>query len=103
MKNIKTDGGILMMTLVFGILLVGSILAGCASSPVINNFMNPGLPAAEHSVLSVHNNVMINNVDGDYTLRTIGGSGRSTFKQYPSILLMPGKHILEVLYKGYRV
>lgn len=77
----------------------GVFFAGCASSPVINNFMNPGLPAEEHSVLSVHDNVMINNVDGDYTIRSIGGTGGSAFKRYPSILLIPGRHTLEVWYR----
>jgi hypothetical protein len=72
---------------------------GCASSPVVINFMNPGLPATEHSILSVHDNVMINNIDGDFTLRNIGGSGGSVFKKYPNILLMPGRHTIEVWYR----
>jgi hypothetical protein len=83
----------------FLLVFTGAVFIGCATSPVINNFMNPTLPAMEHSVLSVHDNVMINNIDGDFTLRNIGGSGGSAFKRYPAILLMPGRHNFEVWYR----
>jgi len=47
-----------------GAVTIGALLAGCASEPVINEFMDPNLPVRENAALSVHTNVMIGSVDG---------------------------------------
>jgi hypothetical protein len=79
----------------FGLLVF--LLMGCASSPVVNSFMNPAIPAAEHSFLSVDDNIMIESIDGDMTFRS-SGSGGSSFKRTPMILLIPGKHTITAKY-----
>jgi hypothetical protein len=77
---------------------IGAFLSGCATSPVINSFMNPAVPAEEHSFLSIDSTVLIESIDGDMTFRS-SGSGSSTFKRIPLILLVPGRHTIQVWYQ----
>ena len=75
------------------------IMMGCASSPVVNNFMDPDTPVRDHAILSVDNNVLIGIIDGIFQGGKASGSGGAgIISKTPSILLTPGRHTLGVMY-----
>jgi hypothetical protein len=91
MASKKSVFGRLAMVLTFGLLLTGGILMGCASSGIINTYMNQSISVREHAVLLVDENVLVTSVDGDYiTLGIYSGNKTS------SILLPFGKHVFQV-------
>jgi hypothetical protein len=45
------------------------VLLGCASTPLVNTFMDPDVPKEGHAALSVHNNIVIAMIDGQMTLK----------------------------------
>jgi hypothetical protein len=82
---------------VFG--LLAFFLVGCATSPVVNKFMNPELLTKEHALLIIDNNIGVGLVDGEFTFRSSGaGTDGSLRSRTPMILLMPGRHTLMVQY-----
>ena len=82
--------------------ILALILAGCASSPLVNTFMDPDIPATNHAALSVHNNLVIAMIDGQMTLKSSGrGNDGVIAEKSPIVLLTPGFHTLDVQYMKY--
>ncbi|MDR2663285.1 MAG: hypothetical protein LBC31_09840, partial [Treponema sp.] len=84
-----------VLTAVFVVL----VSMGYAASPLVNTFMDPDIPAADHAVLSVDNNLAIATIDGQMTLKSSGsGSDGLIVSKTPIVLLTPGEHIIDVQY-----
>jgi hypothetical protein len=82
---------------VFGLLTF--LLVGCATSPVVNKFMDPELLTKEHALLIIDNNIGVGMIDGEFTIGSSGaGTDGSLRSRTPMILLMPGRHTLMVQY-----
>jgi len=71
------------------------VMMGCASSPVVNTFMDPDLSIREHAILEVGNNVLIGGVDGQLQW---GGKASGGDLRTPLLLLTPGRHEFGVMY-----
>jgi hypothetical protein len=79
--------------------LLAFLLAGCATSPVVNKFMNPELSIRDHSLLIIDNNIGVGMIDGEFTFGASGAGTDGTLRsRTPMILLMPGRHTLMVQY-----
>jgi hypothetical protein len=89
MKNLFVSGSVLFMALLFG----------CSTSPVVNKFMDPEIPAKEHALLSIDNNIGVGMIDGELTFGASGAGTDGTMRsRTPMILLTPGRHTLLVQY-----
>jgi hypothetical protein len=83
----------------FAFSLLVFLLASCATSPVVNKFMNPELSAKDHALLIIDNNIGVGMVDGEFTFGSSGAGTDGTLRsRTPMILLMPGRHTLMVQY-----
>jgi hypothetical protein len=83
----------------FGFWFTRFFLVGCATSPVVNKFMNPELLPKEHALLIIDNNIGVGMIDGEFTFGSSGaGTDGSLRSRTPMILLMPGRHTLMVQY-----
>jgi len=78
-----------------GSLMLGALLAGCASEPVYNKFMDPNLPVRQNAALSVHTNIMIGMIDYSFSLGKYGGNAKG---REPILILAPGSHTFGVSY-----
>jgi hypothetical protein len=75
------------------------LLAGCATSPVVNKFMNPELSVKEHALLIIDNNIGVGMIDGELTFGSSGAGTDGTLRsRTPMLLLIPGQHTLMVQY-----
>jgi hypothetical protein len=75
------------------------LMVGCATSPVVNKFMNPEISARDHALLIIDNNIGVGMIDGEFTFGSSGaGTDGSLRSRTPMILLMPGRHTLMVQY-----
>jgi hypothetical protein len=72
---------------------------GCATSPVVNRFMNPEVSVKDHALLIIDNNIGVGMIDGELTFGSSGaGTDGALRSRTPMILLMPGRHTLMVQY-----
>ena len=97
MKKTFVVLGIISMALVMGF-----FLTGCASSPLVNTFMDRDIAVTNHAVLSVHQTMNIAMIDGVSTMQSGGVStkagGITISAKTPTVLLTPGKHTIRVQY-----
>ena len=84
--------------------LVMFVFLGCKStSPLVNTFMDSDYPVMDHAVLSVHLNMKLGYIDGQFTSQSMGSEGMVTTMgkvgtKEPAVILTPGKHKLYVAY-----
>jgi len=89
--------------------LVIVVLLGCATKvPFVNTFMDSDIPAADHAVLSVQQNVKVLMINGFIGIRASGSQqvsrsggilGMISTTSEPAVLLAPGTHSLNVAYQ----
>jgi len=90
-----------------GIVVLLLALAGCAPAPVVQLYPGPTLAPSQHVVVRVDlrgrafagERIDIQQVDGKPTL-TFGEGIMSSSSGAEAVYLLPGKHILQLRYRG---
>jgi hypothetical protein len=90
-----------MRNLLF-LMILGSLLVGCAMTPMVNTVMNPDVPRADHAVLNVPSTVRSMTINGDRVRAgAVGFVDGSVGRREPMIVLPPGKHTIRAMYSHY--
>ena len=98
MKKGNFAVGIISITLV-----IGFLLTGCTSAPLVNKLMNPDVSVNDHAVLYLSEEINDVMIDGEIVKTLITGLwGQYGFKKTPMIVLAPGEHTIQAMYLSYR-
>jgi hypothetical protein len=80
-------------------LVIGVLLTGCTSAPLVNKLMNPDVSVNDHAVLYISEDISDVMIDGEMVKTLLSGYwGQEGFKTTPIIVLAPGEHTIQAKY-----
>ena len=80
------------------LMILGSLLVGCAMTPMVNTVMNPEVPVTDHAVLYIPDTIRGVTINGDRVRSGNQGVWVGIGRTEPMIVLPPGEHTIRARY-----